>query len=76
MIVDYQIGKGGITDNSVDDIINHLKSGHRLKIRFLKSFLESNTRFEASENIISRIPFNVEKQLVGNILKISLKQKI
>lgn len=47
-----RIGKSGITDNIIEEIKKHLKLRHLIKIKFLKSFVDSFDKHDAAESIV------------------------
>lgn len=46
-----QIGKNGLTESVVQQIIRLIKKRKLVKIKFLKSFLESNNKKEAAKKL-------------------------
>lgn len=46
-----RIGKNGLTDNAVMQVKRLLKKRKLVKVRFLRSFLESNDRKAAAEQL-------------------------
>lgn len=52
--VTIQIGKQGITDEIIDEVKKQLKKRKLIKIRLLKSFVNSNDRKEAFQTIAKK----------------------
>ena len=48
-----RIGKSGITDNIISEIKKQLKLRHLIKVKFLKSFVDSSDKHEAVEKIVT-----------------------
>ncbi len=48
-----RIGKQGLTDNIIGEIKKQLKLRHLIKIKFLKSFVDSTDKHESAEKIIT-----------------------
>lgn len=46
-----QIGKNGLTDSAVEQVNRLVKKRKLIKVKFLKSFLESNNRKEAAKKL-------------------------
>jgi len=71
-----QVGKNGITDNTIEEILKNVKKNKELRVKFLRNFLTNSDRHEAVEVIRVKLTEKLDKKakfdskLVGNILLI------
>jgi len=63
--VTMQIGKSGITDNSLVEIKKHLKAKKSIRIRLLKAFVKDRDRHKVKEELDNKL--NLKGKLVGNV---------
>lgn len=68
-----QIGKNGITDSSMKDILERLKEKKKLKVKFLKNFLAETDRKQAYEALKKKLPADISSKLVGSVVFLEKK---
>ena len=68
-----QIGKNGITDSSIKDILERLKDKKKLKVKFLKNFLAETDRKQAYEALKEKLPVDISSKLVGSVVFLEKK---
>jgi RNA-binding protein len=49
-----RIGKAGLTDGLIKEINNHLKKKKLIKVKFLKSFMESKEKKQAVQELVEK----------------------
>lgn len=71
-MVVVQVGKNGLTDNTVVEVLKNLRKGYVVKVKFLRSSLEGVDRAKSSEELLGRVQkiMSVNKKLVGNVLEL------
>jgi RNA-binding protein YhbY len=72
-----QIGKGGVSDNLVKETIRHLKKHKYIKVRMLRSALDSGTKQELMTTLCERTGATFEgiRGNTGIIYKIRAGQR-
>ena len=65
-IVKIQVGKQGLSEQLVKDIVAHIKKKKGVQVRFLKSFIADKDRKEVARNLQATL--GVKGKLVGNVL--------
>lgn len=64
-----QIGKNGINNQQIMEIKKNLKAGNKVKVKMLKSYIDTNDKNESKNKIISELePMRIKQKLVGNTL--------
>jgi RNA-binding protein YhbY len=73
-----QIGKGGVSDNLVKETIRHLKKHKYIKVRMLRSALDSGTKQELLTTLCERTgaTFEGSRGNTGIIYKIRAGQGV
>lgn len=78
--VTVQIGKKGLTEEAMLEILKSLKTNTSVRVKLLKSFLESKDRKVVFREIMERLESLAPKNVVleanhkGNILVVSRKK--
>jgi len=62
LTVSIQLGKNGLDETQIAEIINQLKKKKLIKVKMLKSFVEGKSRKELIKNILNR----TDSELVYN----------
>jgi len=74
-----QIGKNGITENTIEEIVKNINKNKDLRVKLLRNFLGSSDRHEAVKKIYAELDKKMnfsdkfDGKLVGNILLIRKK---
>jgi len=73
----YQVnvGKNGLTQNTLIEIERELKNKKKVKVKFLRSHIDKEDRKSSTEKIINTLKEKVkfEKKLIGNTLFLKKK---
>lgn len=64
----FQVGKNGITDNLVEHIRLYVKKHGYVKVRLLKSFVESNDRKESGKELSIRTGTKLAKVVGSSVI--------
>ncbi|MCF7866094.1 hypothetical protein K9L67_00635 [Candidatus Woesearchaeota archaeon] len=77
VVVQINVGKNGISQNTFVEIQKNLSVKKDVKVKFLKSFIDSNDRKSAKDLILENIKnaHIYSTKLTGNVLLISHKVK-
>lgn len=70
-----RVGKGGLTDSVVKEIMRQLKEKKIIKVKFMKSIVSNKKQFnEIIDNLLKKLPDAVIKKKVGHTVVIALKR--
>ena len=76
-VATVRIGKMGISQNSLEEILKVLKARKEIKVKFLRNFLDSNDKKDSANKILlflsEKNNSTPESKLTGNILLIRIK---
>ncbi|MCF7872130.1 YhbY family RNA-binding protein [Candidatus Woesearchaeota archaeon] len=75
--VNVQIGKNGLNDSQISEILKNLRARRPVRVKLLKSLLGSTNRKQVYSELVSSVFSKVscEHKLVGNVIKFTPKEK-
>ncbi len=73
--ITIQIGKNGISENTITDIKKNLSKNKLVKVKILKNILENEKKEQITKEIIQKIEnIKTESKIVGNTLFLKRKK--